>query len=203
MRTWVLATANAGKAQEFQELFGEAVRLVSLTDAGLDPALLAGVETGRSYAENACLKALAVQRASGCTALADDSGLEVRGLAWGPGLYTARFAGEGASDEDNIRKLLSLLGRLTEEARAAAFRATLCLAHADGAVTLASGSLYGSIAQAPRGRHGFGYDPVFVPEGEQRTLAELGDTWKALGSHRARAARALLAALAANGKGSI
>ena len=127
--------------------------------------------------------------------LGEDSGLEVDGLGGRPGIRSARYAGSGASDEANVAKLLSELDGVRGEARRARYVCALVCLGPDGIDLRASGTLPGAIADEPRGSGGFGYDPVFVPEGEGRTVAELGDGWKSEHSHRARAARALHAAL--------
>jgi XTP/dITP diphosphohydrolase len=113
-------------------------------------------------------------------------------------VYSARYAGEGATDAQNVEKLLRELGPAEADARRARYRATIVALAPDCAETVAEGVLEGRVATAPAGEGGFGYDPVFVPAGESRTVAELGDAWKAAHSHRARAARALAARLGAH-----
>ena len=150
-------------------------------------------ETGETFYENALAKAR-FGRAVGAAdrwAIGEDSGLEVAGLDGRPGIRSARFAGPGAADEDNVRRLLAELAGVTGAGRAASYVSELvCLSPASEEFR-GTGTLSGRIAGEPRGSGGFGYDPVFVPEGEERTVAELGDEWKAAHSHRAAAARAL------------
>ena len=129
--------------------------------------------------------------------LGEDSGLEVDGLAGAPGVRSARYAGEGASDEANLARLLHDLRDTAAPGRRARYVCELALVGPDGGELLARGTLEGTIAREPRGTGGFGYDPAFVPEGETETVGVLGDAWKAGSSHRARAARVLRAALEA------
>jgi XTP/dITP diphosphohydrolase len=131
----------------------------------------------------------------GAWILAEDSGLEVEALAGAPGIRSARYAGPTASDAENVSMLLAALDGVTLERRRARFVAELVCLSPDGSEFRGRGSLEGAIAPEPRGSAGFGYDPVFIPAGETRTVAELGDGWKREHSHRARAARALLASL--------
>ena len=125
----------------------------------------------------------------------EDSGLEVTGLGGRPGIFSARYAGEHSSDDANTAKLLEELDGLEPWSREARYVCALVALSPDGDELAVEGTLEGAIAEERRGSAGFGYDPVFVPEGETRTVAELGDEWKAAWSHRARAARALAAAL--------
>ncbi len=169
---------------------------------GWEIALLAAgelpPETGTSFYENARAKAR-FGRATGhprAWMAGEDSGLEVSGLGGRPGIRSARYAGETASDAENVTKLLAELGEAEPDRRAARYVCELVCLSPDGDELRARGTLAGTIADAPRGSAGFGYDPVFVPDGETRTVAELGDAWKARSSHRARAARALAEALA-------
>ena len=184
-----LASGNPGKLAELRALFRG-------SPLELDPPLAGWAgpeESGRTYADNARLKARALAEVAGGWALADDSGLEADGLGGAPGVRSARFAGEGASDADNVRALLAALaGRRDRRAR---FRCVLALAGPAGELVTAEGVLEGAITDAPRGSAGFGYDPVFVPAGETRTLAELSAADKNRFSHRARAALVLLARL--------
>jgi XTP/dITP diphosphohydrolase len=195
VRTWILATHNAGKARELGELLTGVATLLTLADVGLGPDLLADVEVGSTYEENAYLKAVTVHRRVRLPVLADDSGLEVAGLGGAPGVASAHFAGPAARDEDNVARLLAELATHEGDARRAVFRAVLCLVEADGRIRFAEGEVRGRIARAPRGETGFGYDPVFIPDGEEETVAELGPRWKERFSHRARAARALALAM--------
>jgi XTP/dITP diphosphohydrolase len=153
-------------------------------------------ETGETFYENARAKArFGRTMAPGAWVLGEDSGLEVDGLGGRPGIRSARYAGPQATDDDNVARLLQELGDFAGEARRARYVCELvCLS--PGQVELrGTGTLAGRIAENRRGTEGFGYDPVFVPEGETRTVAELGDDWKAKESHRARAAEALRSAV--------
>lgn len=154
-------------------------------------------ETGESFYENARAKARFGRGRiePEAWAVGEDSGLEVEALAGRPGIRSARYAGESASDEDNVAKLLDELEGV--EPRGARYVSELVGLSPDGEEVRAGGILAGAITDRSRGSEGFGYDPVFVPEGETRTVAELGDAWKARNSHRARAARALASALGA------
>jgi XTP/dITP diphosphohydrolase len=127
--------------------------------------------------------------------IGEDSGLEVDGLGGRPGVHTARYAGPGASDEENVAKLLEELADVTGAGRHARYVSELVAISPAGEEVRGTGTLAGRIAAAPAGSEGFGYDPVFVPEGEERTVAELGNAWKARRSHRAAAAVALLKAV--------
>jgi len=183
----VLASANPDKAREIADLLGQ-VKGVELVPR---PASLPDVEeSGASLEENARLKARAVMGATGEAAVADDTGLEVDALGGAPGLYTARYAGEGATYADNVAKLLAALDGV--EDRRARFRTVALVAFPDGSEVAAEGVLAGSIATEARGGGGFGYDPVFMPDScGGRTLAQLEAGEKNALSHRALALRAL------------
>lgn len=152
-------------------------------------------ETGSTYLENALLKARAGAAALGESALADDSGIEVDALGGRPGPRSARFAGEDATDERNLEELIRSLKGVPGPGRTARYRCVAVLALPDGHETHAEGICEGTLMTKPRGRRGFGYDPIFVPGRETRTVAELGNDWKAERSHRAQAARAVASAL--------
>ena len=155
-------------------------------------------ETGETFYENARAKADFGRRRLGAGAgwvAGEDSGLEVDALGGRPGIRSARYAGEDASDAENVAKLLGELEGVPAASRTARYVCELVCLGPGGEELLGSGTLAGAIAGAPRGKRGFGYDPVFVPAGESRTVAELGDAWKAENSHRARAARAFAARL--------
>ena len=156
-------------------------------------------EEGETFYENARAKAHHGRSLAppGSWVAGEDSGLEVDGLAGRPGVRSARYAGPHATDGENVAKLLADLATVRGDARRARFVSELVCLSPAGAELRARGTLAGRIAEEPRGSAGFGYDPVFVPEGEAHTVAELGDAWKARESHRARAARALRAALVA------
>jgi XTP/dITP diphosphohydrolase len=180
----LLATHNAHKLRELARL------LPGLELDGLPEGAPAPPETGATYAENALIKARAAARATGRPAFADDSGIEAEALGWAPGVRTARYAGEHATDEENLAKL-------HREAPAGSRARYVCvIAHVDpdGAEHLFEGTTSGTVAPAPRGSGGFGYDPLFVPDDgpdDGRTMAELSDAEKDAISHRGRAARAL------------
>lgn len=186
----MLASSNAGKLAELRELFaGAGLTLRSLADLGVEPP----EETGLTFLENALLKARHAARATGLPAVADDSGLVVDALGGQPGVRSARYAGERASDEDNVRLLLERLAGTPDAQRQARF---ICLivalrAPADPAPAFAQGVWSGAITRAPRGRHGFGYDPVFFDPRRGRTAAELTPAVKNEISHRAMARSAL------------
>jgi XTP/dITP diphosphohydrolase len=152
-------------------------------------------ETGTTYLDNARLKAHAAARATANTALAEDSGIEVAGLDSRPGPRSARYAGESASDLENLRELIEELRGLPEEARRGTYRCMVVVAWADGHDMWAEGACDGTLLLEPRGSGGFGYDPIFVPLGEPRTMAELPLVEKNAISHRGRALRALAAKL--------
>lgn len=181
----LIATNNPGKVEEYKELLSGLA--LTLTYPGQEGLALEVAETGRTFAQNARLKALAYARASGLLTLADDSGLEVDALGGQPGVRTARYAGEGASDEDRYRLLLKRMEAVPWAERTARFRCVIILATAEGEVYLTEGTCEGFIAFGPRGEHGFGYDPVFYLPEQGCTMAELDPKIKNRISHRARA----------------
>jgi len=189
----LLGTRNAGKVAELRALLrGLDVDLVSLDDLVNPPAEPA--EDAPSYEANAIGKALAYARATGLRTIADDSGLEVDALGGAPGVRSRRFFGDDVAQEDRNRMLLGLLDGVTH--RTARFVAVIALAQPDGRVETFDGEVKGEIAEAPRGEDGFGYDPVFVIEGDGRTMAEVPREEKNAISHRGLAAAKLRAALA-------
>jgi len=180
----VVASKNRDKLAEIEAVLEE-VGLAAELVGGLDwPDI---EETGVTLEENALLKARKVMEAVGLPAVGDDTGLEVAALGGGPGVFTARYAGENASYRENYQKLLQELEGVTD--RSARFRTVVALVFPDGVEVVASGQVDGAIAAEPRGSGGFGYDPVFEVEGQ--TLSEMGPEQKNLLSHRARALRAL------------
>jgi len=182
----LVATNNPGKVREYEALLrGLSLTLTYPAQEGIDIEV---EETGSTFAENACLKATAYARASGLLTLADDSGLEVDALGGQPGTRSARFAGEGTSDEDRYRLLLNKLEGLPWERRTARFRCVIAIATPQGEVRTAEGTCEGVIASEPKGEHGFGYDPVFYMPEHGQTMAELEPEVKNRISHRARAA---------------
>ena len=194
----VLASANPGKLRELAALLAPSgFELLSQTALGIDSV----AETGSTFLENALIKARHAAAAAQLPALADDSGIEVDALGGRPGVLSARFAGEGASDAANLAHLLGELAGVPEARRTARYRCVVVWVRSadDPAPLTGSGTWEGRIALAPRGSGGFGYDPVFIPEGERRTAAELSSEHKNRVSHRARALRALVAALESAG----
>jgi XTP/dITP diphosphohydrolase len=190
----VLATANRGKRAELAELLaGHGLRLASLADF---PGI-ALPEEGDDYAANAAGKARAVARASGLPALGDDSGIEVTALGAAPGPRSARYGGAGLDDAARSALLIEALDATGAADRSARFVCVAALARPDGSVTSAFGECRGRILRAPRGSGGFGYDPVFQPEGHAVSMAELPAATKNRISHRARALAELAPALAA------
>jgi XTP/dITP diphosphohydrolase len=183
----VLATRNTGKVREIREILSDVpVQLYTLLDF---PDLPETPEDGETFQENAAKKARAATIQTGLPVLADDSGLEVDALNGAPGVFSARFAGEGAGDLDNNRKVLELLGHTPDDKRTARFRCVLALATPGGDIQTADGTCEGRITTDPRGDAGFGYDPLFIPVGYQKTFGELGYDIKNRLSHRAIALR--------------
>lgn len=181
----VMATRNEKKRKELAVLLeGSGIRVEGLE--ALEPVPPEVEETGTTFAENALLKARAVA-AAGVWAIADDSGLEVDALGGEPGVRSARFAGEGATDADNNALLLRRLEGVEAARRTARFVAVIALVSPDGEEWVWEGTCPGTITFAPRGEGGFGYDPLFVPEGYEQTFAELPAEVKNRISHRARA----------------
>ena len=186
---FVLATFNRDKARELEALLNvPGLALAPLADF---PNAVAPEETGATLLENALIKARAALAHSGLPAIADDTGLEVDALGGEPGVNAARFAGPGATYADNVRLLLERLAGVPPERRGARFRTVCVVVFPEGRRIETEGVLEGRIAEAPRGEAGFGYDRVFVPEGSERTLAEMSAEAKNAISHRGRAARAL------------
>lgn len=190
----VLATANSHKMSEIEEILGQQAELDLVLIAR--PSDIADVEeTGETLVENARLKATTIARATDTMSVADDTGLFVAALDGAPGVHSARYAGVDANDKDNIEKLLVAMVDVTD--RSATFQTVALAMTPDGQEFSATGELHGTIATAARGAHGFGYDPVFIPdEIPERTLAELETQEKHALSHRGRAFRALGAMIA-------
>ena len=188
----IIATGNSHKVDEFEQLLaGSSFVVLSAKTCGSMPAV---DETGKTFAANARLKARALKNRTpeGEWVLADDSGLEVDALNGEPGVYSARYAGEDAGDRDNIKKLLKALESVPTEERTARFKCVLCVIDSEGSVACYEGSCEGRIATTVSGEGGFGYDPVFIPEGYQQSFAELGSAVKSELSHRARAVESML-----------
>ena len=199
MNEIVLATNNRDKVREFKEMLrrsGLGLEARCLADF---PGSAAVPEDGETFAENAAKKALAAAQATGKLALGDDSGIEVDALAGRPGVRSARFAGENATDEDNNEKLLALLRDVPERRRQARFVCCIAIADPEKVLDVAEGSCAGSIVMKRRGSGGFGYDPLFQPAGQpagaERAAAQLTPEEKDAESHRGRALRALVPAL--------
>lgn len=184
----LLGTRNAGKVREIETILGDIpCRLRSLNEF---ENVGVAAETAPTYAENAIVKARFYARATGLNALADDSGLEVEALGGAPGVYSARYAGEGASDADRRSLLLAELAQRTTDNRNARFVCVVAIATPDGKLlSTAEGVCEGKMIFEERGTNGFGYDPLFVPNGFEQTFAELTDSVKNQISHRARALR--------------
>ena len=183
----VCASANPNKYSEISQILSGVVNLIPR------PAEIPEVvEDADTLEGNARLKAIAVRMATGCAAVADDTGLEVDALGGAPGIFSARYAGEDASYEDNVSKLLESMREATGEERSARFRTVALVAWQDGTETIAEGIVEGVIADRPSGAGGFGYDSVFIPTaGGGKTFAEMGDEEKNAISHRGAAFRSL------------
>lgn len=193
MKEVVLASGNMNKLSEMQERLGKYFRLRSQAEWNIGVV----AETGQTFIENALIKARHCAVATGLPALADDSGLSVPALDGAPGIYSARYAGETASDAENTEKLLAKMAKLKAEERCAMFHCTLifCRYADDPDPLCAQGCWLGHITHEPTGSGGFGYDPVFIPDGETVTVACLPAEVKHSISHRGRALDALLAQL--------
>ncbi len=182
----LLATNNQAKVDEYRSLLSNLPgKLVTLAELGITTKVS---EVGRSLEENARLKATAFAGESQLVALADDSGLEVDALGGEPGPLSARYAGEGASDKDRIKYLLSRLDGVAWERRTARFRCVIAIATPNGKVETCSGECHGFITFEPKGKHGFGYDPIFYLPELGKTMAELPPEVKNQVSHRGQAA---------------
>jgi XTP/dITP diphosphohydrolase len=196
----VLATGNPGKLRQFSELLGASgLVLVKQSDFGIEPP----AETGSTFLENSLLKARNAARLTGLPAIADDSGIEVDALGGRPGLYSARYAGEGASDDQNLRKMLLELEAVPAAKRTARYRSIIVFLHGadDPAPLIGEGVWEGEIATAPRGSGGFGYDPIFIPRGATSTAAEMPADQRNEQSHRGQASRSFLTQLAERARG--
>jgi XTP/dITP diphosphohydrolase len=186
----VIATRNPGKFREISQIIAHpSLELLSLADLPEAPAV---EETGETFEDNALLKARSAAYHAGCWALADDSGLVVPALSGAPGLRSARFAGENASDADNVSKVLEQLRETPGDQRQAEFVCCIALAGTNNRAFLAEGRLAGTIAYQPRGANGFGYDPIFLLPDRDRTMAELSMEEKNGLSHRTIALRKMV-----------
>ena len=182
----IIASNNKHKIYEIKKILGgkfDSIR--SLSEAGIDHETL---EDGTTFYENAEKKAREIAMLSGCAALADDSGICAHALDGAPDIFSARFS--GGTDEDNNKLLLKMLA--DKDDKAAHYTCCMVLVYPDGKTVSAEGYMYGKIIDTPRGEHGFGYDPIFVADGEERTVAEMSDEEKNAISHRANALKLLL-----------
>ncbi|HYM71201.1 MAG TPA: RdgB/HAM1 family non-canonical purine NTP pyrophosphatase [bacterium] len=184
----LLATRNAGKAREIGAIYARLHLEILTLDAY--PAVGELPERGTTYAENAASKAAAAAAAAGLVALADDSGIEVDALDGAPGPHSRRLLGDDATDDDRNRRMLELLEDVPDGLRTARYRAVVAIALPGGETRVFEGTCEGTVARAPRGGGGFGYDPLFVAMPDGRTMAELSFDEKNRISHRARALRA-------------
>lgn len=187
MQKLLLATNNAGKVREFRTLLqGIPFELVTPKEIGINIEV---EETGNSYRENASLKARALAKASGLLALADDSGIEVDALNGEPGLHSARYAGENATDTERVNFLLNKIKDIPQAKRTAHYYCVIAIANPDGEVTFVDGECKGIITFQPVGEKGFGYDPIFFFPELGKTMAELTPEVKNQISHRGKAAQ--------------
>ncbi len=182
----VFASSNRNKVAEIQKLIGNKVKLLSLKDINCTEEIQ---ETGKTFNENALIKARYISEKYKCNCFGDDSGLEVEILDNAPGVYSARYAGEPKNDENNIQKLLNELGARTN--RTARFKTVIALV-IDGKEHFFEGEIKGQITLQPIGNGGFGYDPVFIPEGYDQTFAQMSLDEKNRISHRAIATQKLV-----------
>jgi len=190
----VLASGNAGKLRELEALLAPlGLELSAQSAFGIETP----PETGDTFVANALLKARHAARIAARPALADDSGIEVDALQGRPGIHSARYAGEGASDRDNLEKMLDELRSVPPEKRSARYQCVIVLVNDanDAKPIIAQGTWEGRIGLRPQGSGGFGYDPVFVPDGSDRTAAQLAPAEKNAVSHRGKALRSLVAKL--------
>lgn len=192
MNTLIIATKNKGKAEEFKQMLSplgyQVKTLLDFSDAMPDIE-----ETGTTFYENAQLKAEQIAAQLGKPVIADDSGLEVDYLDGAPGVYSARYSGEHANDEANNHKLLNALKDVQEKDRTAQFVCVLAFARPNETTIFKKGTCKGKITRTPTGENGFGYDPVFIPEGYEQTMAQLSQVEKNQLSHRYHALKAFRA----------
>jgi XTP/dITP diphosphohydrolase len=194
----VLASSNPGKLRELSQLLSPLGHTLTPQNELSIPSV---EETGTTFLENALLKARHAAQLAQSAALADDSGIEVDALGGRPGVYSARYAGERASDQDNLQKLLAELRTVPPEHRQARYQCVIVLVRdaADRQPIIAQGSWQGLIITEPRGSGGFGYDPIFLPAGSEHTAAEMPAAQKNAVSHRGQALQALVLALESGG----
>jgi XTP/dITP diphosphohydrolase len=190
-RNLLIATKNAGKVTEIENLLSDFPFV--LHNFNEFPHSVEPEETGSTFAENAVLKAKSYALQTGVWALADDSGLEVDALNGAPGILSARYAGANATDEQKYRKLLKEILEISADNRSARFVCAIAVADENGIIHfLAEGTCRGKIAFEPRGHNGFGYDPVFIPDGFSKTFGELADEIKQEISHRSQALKQII-----------
>jgi XTP/dITP diphosphohydrolase len=195
----VLASSNKGKLRELAALLAPlGYEVIAQNTLGIETP----PETGDTFAANALLKARHAAGTSNLPSLADDSGIEVDALDGRPGIYSARYAGEGASDEENLRKMLREMDGVPAGKRTARYQCVIAFVSAadDPRPIVAAGTWEGTLITGPRGLGGFGYDPIFIPSGFDRTAAELDPAEKNSLSHRGKALRALVTQLQARGR---
>ncbi|SDQ96118.1 XTP/dITP diphosphatase [Thermostaphylospora chromogena] len=192
MKRLVLATRNQGKIAELRRILADGGLEVELVGLEEYPQVGEIAETGLTFAENALLKARQIAEATGLPAVADDSGLCVDALNGMPGVFSARWSGRHGDDDANLDLLLAQLSDVPPDRRGAHFACAAALALPSGTERVVEGALHGSVIERRRGENGFGYDPIFVPEGESRTTAEMSPAEKDAISHRGRAFRALI-----------
>jgi XTP/dITP diphosphohydrolase len=197
----LIATGNKGKVLELHSLLASLpLQLRSLAEF---PGIVEVEESGQTFADNAALKARGYARQTGLWTLADDSGLEVDALGGAPGVFSARYGGEGATDAGRVRRLLEELSEYDGQERQARFICVIAIADQQGQVAnISTGKCEGQIAPAPLGRGGFGYDPVFIPHGFNQTFGQLSPEIKQSISHRALALQGALAFLDSRFQGS-
>lgn len=193
----VLATKNAHKVRELRDILADAGTPVELVGLDAYPDAPDVAETGLTFAENALLKAHAIARFTGLPAIADDSGICVDALNGMPGVFSARWSGRHGDDDANLKLLLAQIADVPDDRRGGAFVCAAALATPDGTEHVVEGRLPGRVIREERGANGFGYDPIFVPEGREETTAEMPPEEKNAISHRARAFRALSPLVAA------
>ena len=190
MRQLLVATRNVHKTEEISFILEGLFRVLDLSAVADAPEV---EETGTTFVENARLKAVAISKTTGGLVLADDSGLEVDALGGEPGVYSARYAGPGAEDATNNRKLLAELAGIPEQKRTGRFRCVMVISREGEVLEEFEGCVEGMILEEEKGAGGFGYDPLFVPEGHTQSFAELGPRIKNGLSHRARAMEKVVA----------
>lgn len=190
----IIASNNKHKIYEIKKILGGKFdEILSMREAGIEHET---VEDGETFMENAVKKASEMASISGFAALADDSGICAHALGGEPGIYSARYSGMNGGHGDDAANNALLLERLSDkDDKSAHYTCAMALAYPDGSLVTAEGYMYGSITPDARGEHGFGYDPIFVPDGEDRTVAEMSDEEKNAISHRANALALLLGKL--------